>query len=738
MSYNAILEVPVVVVSGPAGQSFLVVEDAAVLVADFGRDGDRALIRDTGAEWLKTASVWAATGANFWGTLLEQASAAVSAAAGSATTSTQNAELTAADVIAAEAARDASIVNAQTYVDVATGNAAVANGATFDVQGSGDVASYRYRRVSAGVSTLIATFPAKASIDAISANATGGDNAGVPILIQVGNGVTAFVDPVTGQWRFMAPLNPADLPPSDALNIAATVTGAENAATKGLITYGDRIVGFVDEKTGQIRVLVPFHPDDIPGASAGTATAYADGSTYLPSPNEMGSQWVWPRTTEDDNGNQMWGSVGKSEGPYVANGTGLVGRPGPLWIGYRESFAANAKKVLIGSSQEGIGVWAARGAIDDHNRPAHLRHPDPAAPIKIVAFQSDHSGLQWSRFWRSTTSNPADLTLVGQTPTFGVGNFHSYAQLFWNGASPNELRGCYRIGGFDSGTWSFFSADPAGEMASWTHYRNKIGGDGTYFLTVPARDGSGTWLASVRHPNVVGAKTITLSKLKWDWSLVSGNGTVISADIRAEVSPIDILNHPNVTVIVTAEGDRRLRLWDAREYADGQIRFGYADFPTTTATNLAGDYKMATYDPVADSASLDTICAMGGFLQEQVSLSGEFVGGNSGYMAGMCLTARPGEIVAARWWKTYGDLLLCTRIGVGNWSQLTLDRAAGKIMRPEGHARIYWEGGAVKEELTSRVSYLRGSGPAGGYSMFYNFNANRITVDLTDFRSAWA
>ncbi|MER8503875.1 hypothetical protein [Mesorhizobium sp. M1142] len=78
MSYDAILEIPnVVVVSGPAGQSFLPVDDAAELVADFGRDGDRAIIRANGDEWLKTAGAWAATGENFWGTLLAQGAAQV-------------------------------------------------------------------------------------------------------------------------------------------------------------------------------------------------------------------------------------------------------------------------------------------------------------------------------------------------------------------------------------------------------------------------------------------------------------------------------------------------------------------------------------------------------------------------------------------------------------------------------------------------------------------------------------
>lgn len=673
--------------------------------------------------------------------------AAVTAASGSAESAAMNAGQTAADAVltaadvvttAANVALAEAAIGGVIYDTTAAGIAATGDGQFFIVKGDG-VSTYAlmYKNV-ATVATFVASYPDKAALDAISVNAIGGDNAGAPTLIQIGDGVVATVDPVTGQMRFMVPLHEDDLPPSDTLEIAETAPGAENAGADGIITYGDAVIAAVDKATGQLRFMVPLNEDDMPGASAGTSTAYADGSNYLVSPNEMWSQWVWPRTIEDDDGNQMWGSLGKSEGPLGANGTGLVGRPGPLWIGYREAYAASAKKVLIGYSEEGSGVWAARGKTDDHNRPAILRHPNPAAPIKLVSFQSDHSGLQWSRFWRSTTLNPEDLVLVGQTPTV-PGDFHSYGQLWWNGASPNELRGCYRVGGFDTGVWSFFSCDPAGTMASWTHYFDKIGGEGTYFLTVPALDGDGTWLACVRHPTVTGAKKVTLAKLLWDWSLVAGDGTVISADIRAEVTPIDILDDADVTVIDTATGDRRLRLFDAREYADGLVRFLYADFPTVGLASLAGDYKIATYDPATDSTTIETVCSCGGKIQEEVSLNGEYVAGSgsSSYVAGACLTDRPTEIVAARWWGTYGDLVFCTRQGADDWDETLIDRTEGKIARPEGHARIYWESSAVREALTSRVSYWRGSGPRGGYAMFYNFNADRITIDLTALRSTF-
>lgn len=73
--------------------------------------------------------------------------------------------------IAAEAARDAALIQAGVYVDEPTGRAAVADGVAFKVQGSGDVAAYEYRRVSAGVvSTLIATYPSKAAVDTVRAD----------------------------------------------------------------------------------------------------------------------------------------------------------------------------------------------------------------------------------------------------------------------------------------------------------------------------------------------------------------------------------------------------------------------------------------------------------------------------------------------------------------------------------------------------------------------------------------
>lgn len=59
------------IIRGKDGQSFFVVDDPSDLTT-IGRDGDHALIRATGNEYLRTAGVWAATGNNFWDGFLDQ------------------------------------------------------------------------------------------------------------------------------------------------------------------------------------------------------------------------------------------------------------------------------------------------------------------------------------------------------------------------------------------------------------------------------------------------------------------------------------------------------------------------------------------------------------------------------------------------------------------------------------------------------------------------------------------
>lgn len=65
---------------------------------------------------------------------------------------------------AAELARDAALVGAGVYATEAAGRAAVADGAAFKVQGSGDVAAFEYRRTNSTTSVLIATYPSAQAV----------------------------------------------------------------------------------------------------------------------------------------------------------------------------------------------------------------------------------------------------------------------------------------------------------------------------------------------------------------------------------------------------------------------------------------------------------------------------------------------------------------------------------------------------------------------------------------------
>lgn len=68
----------------------------------------------------------------------------------------------------AQAAKDGQLIQNDYYATEAAGRAAVADGETFKVQGSGEVAALLYRRLSASSSTQIAEFPSVAAVDSIS------------------------------------------------------------------------------------------------------------------------------------------------------------------------------------------------------------------------------------------------------------------------------------------------------------------------------------------------------------------------------------------------------------------------------------------------------------------------------------------------------------------------------------------------------------------------------------------
>lgn len=152
---------------------------------------------------------------------------------------------------AAEAARDAALIQAGVYADEPTGRAAVADGQAFKVQGSGDVAAYEYRRINAGASVLLATYPSAAAAGRV---ATAGS--------------APFQVAITDEDGFIAAKLGAD-----GIELAALALG--NAAASGVLDAGIRIQdaeGFwveIVDKDGQL-----------PLADDGDADLIADLSLY--------------------------------------------------------------------------------------------------------------------------------------------------------------------------------------------------------------------------------------------------------------------------------------------------------------------------------------------------------------------------------------------------------------------------------------------------------------------------
>lgn len=118
---------------------------------------------------------------------LTQTSAA--AAANSEAVSTSKEALATAAAAVAVNARDASLIQAGVYTTEAAGRAAVADGQAYKVQGAGDVAAYEYRRINAGASTLIATYP---SASAIQEKVSTVEDASVLAAITDGDGFAAL------------------------------------------------------------------------------------------------------------------------------------------------------------------------------------------------------------------------------------------------------------------------------------------------------------------------------------------------------------------------------------------------------------------------------------------------------------------------------------------------------------------------------------------------------------------
>lgn len=144
-------------------------ETARDLAKDFANKAVDQVVADglySAKHWaLKAAENDAKSGAAYAQAAAEEAAITSIEQASVATTKATEA---ADHATAAELARDASFALGPKYASEALGRAAVADGATFLVQGSGEVAAYEYRRTDSATSVLIASYPSVAALTGLS------------------------------------------------------------------------------------------------------------------------------------------------------------------------------------------------------------------------------------------------------------------------------------------------------------------------------------------------------------------------------------------------------------------------------------------------------------------------------------------------------------------------------------------------------------------------------------------
>lgn len=249
----------------------------------------------------------------------------------------------AAAVSSAESARDAAIIGAGLYADESTGRAAVADGAAFKVQGSGDVAAYEYRRVNSTTSTLLATYPASSAVKTPS---WAGKRSGWP-------------DPF---FRRM-PLSGAKFLGRDRWHGSNSAGEAFGGWSK---VQNARFDGFALRRAGSYNITTYsgpcIHMDELGAVAGDTITAYLliGGSGDL----VYGShRWL----------NSAGAQIGVGLMSNAAGNTnGITSSATPQWLRISETVPANAARValwpycLSGSSGfDVLACWAFKGGVSE-------------------------------------------------------------------------------------------------------------------------------------------------------------------------------------------------------------------------------------------------------------------------------------------------------------------------------------------------------------------------------------
>lgn len=390
----------------------------------------------------------------------------------------------------AEAARDAANVIGPKYATEALGRAAVADGVTFFVQGSGDVAAYEYRRTDSSTSVLIATYPSKALVDAKLPTATYTERfrsmdipglVGEAIVTRDVNGRLRLLQGTLEDGTVLDALGPryqkTTILTSDSvlsIDMAQRDVNGRLRMIEGSILVDGEVVQI--SSYGAVLEIEPDEPTEIiiePGRQhylrAGSANLIPDAAS---------SVWI-------TNGRQVGNDC------YI----GSVSGPGEVPSSTDLSMAQLAHFKINGSMIALIASLGWHWEIDDHSpmipivearvrsMPGWISRLREVAEIPLQALQVYHDpDSPICSMWRGNSRDPMKLgeraqTMVGTT-------LLSYGQQWRSAVTPDKIRIWIRQGSTSVRGWGVARSDKNMDDGL-TYTRTFIADNNAYMLSWP-------------------------------------------------------------------------------------------------------------------------------------------------------------------------------------------------------------------------------------------------------------
>lgn len=597
---------------------------------------------------------------------------------------------------AAEAARDAALVNANVYATEAAGRAAVANGASFLVQGAGDVAAYLYRRVDSSTSTLLAAYPAAAvatrvaALEALqfslSANSTyfagAAGNGSASGLQNAGFGKSALNALTTGNYLtavgYRALFSAASTQYSSAFgnNALTFATGDSNTAV-GYSALGSTTTGDQNTAVGMQAAQSNDTGRFITAIGRGALYSNLVGSSLT----ALGTNALYSCTASNNTG------VGEAAGYSVTTATNLtaIGRRAGYskttgddctLVGNFAGFSGNVTEV-----NTGIGVTALGAYSFGHNTSG-----------------SYNSGMGRASGWYNTTgsNNTFSGYRCGYGNTTGTDNVANgfYAGHNTATGSKNTMLGAQADYYVPDSTGTTATATAGGAVTQGAHsYRFTYVLDGveTALSEPPVTGtaaGSNQTIALANIPTYTGPKTCSARKvyrtvadgehLLQLVTTIADNSTTTYNDTTADGLLGAAPTHANGSIMLG---------YKARAYKSGQMVVGSTD-ARITEVYMGGGVDDTSPQAVTHSASNAAGTNVAGGLHR---IAGGRSTGNAKGGSVALATAQPGASGSAP------NALIDWVTLDANGYLAVRETAAGLVPTPAaGVLNLFFEGGAMK------------------------------------------